>query len=128
MRKSLKSGKLKAEAQDPKEKATEELRCEIGKKIQEIRKAAGLTALKVSEELNISREALTQIETGRNNVNATMLWKLANLFGCEVSAFFPPVTKDYAYTTIDAAKVKKINERAAEWAKTIFTKKENHER
>ena len=123
MRKSPKGGKLSTETQDPKQKATEELRGEIGKKIQETRKRAGLTALHVADELEISREALTQIETGRNNVTATMLWKLAGLLGCEPDMFFPPVPKDHALTTADVAKVAKINERAAEWAKTIFTKK-----
>lgn len=118
----------KEDLQDPKETATDELRREVGKKIQEIRKRSGLTALKVSESLGISREALTQIETGRNNVNATTLWKLASLLGCEVNMFFPPVQKSYALTSADVAKIAKVNERAVEWAKTIFSKKENHVR
>ena len=125
-----KEATIKKEAgKDPKQRATEALRQEIGKRIQEMRKRSGSTALRIAEELDLTREALTQIETGRNNVSATTLWKLANLIGCEISDFFPPVQKDYALTSADVAKVAKINERAAEWAKDLWPKKgNNHDR
>ncbi|MDP2598862.1 MAG: helix-turn-helix transcriptional regulator [Candidatus Liptonbacteria bacterium] len=118
----------KEDVLDPKARATKELRQEIGKRIQEVRKRSGLTARKISEQLGITREALTQIETGRNNVNATMLWKLAGLLGCEVTYFFPPIPKEYSLTSADVARVRKIDERAAAWAKTIFNRKPINER
>jgi DNA-binding XRE family transcriptional regulator len=45
-----------------------EIRVEIGRRIAEMRRKLGLSARKVAEELGISREAVTHIETGRNMI------------------------------------------------------------
>lgn len=95
----------------------------IGRQIASIRKGSNLTARQVAEKLKVSRETLTQIETGRNNPTALMLWKLACLFQCEVSDFFPQVPEGFGittYTKSDMRRIKKIDPRAAEWAGRIF--------
>lgn len=102
--------------------AEEELRAEIGKRIAEMRKKLGLSAKRVADELKISREAVTHIETGRNNITAVSLWKLATLFDCDIVEFFPDVPDGYALTRVDTKKIEQeAGERASQWARQLFT-------
>lgn len=107
---------------DDKNDAESEVRKSIGKRIREIRNKLGFSALTVSEHLGISREAVTHIETGRNNLSAVALWKLATLFDCDVSDFFPDIPDGFALTAVDIRKVAQESESAAEWARKIFNK------
>lgn len=114
--------KKKDKIKDEKSDAEIELKKCIGKKISEMRNKLGYSALTVSEHLGISRVAVTQIETGRNNISAVALWKLATLFNCEISDFFPDVPDGYALTKVDVRKVAQENKDAAVWAEKIFNK------
>jgi len=97
------------------------LKKDIGERIASIRNGARLTARQVAEKMKIKRETLTQIETGRNNATAVMLWKLACVLHCEVSDFFPKVPEGHALTKYDMRRIEKASEpRAAEWAAEIF--------
>ena len=103
--------------------ADDDLKKYIGRQIASIRKGSDLTARQVAERLKVSRETLTQIETGRNNPTALMLWKLACLFQCEVSDFFPQIPEGFGltvYTKSDMRRINKIDPGAAEWAGKIF--------
>ena len=102
-----------------------EIRQAIGSRISEIRRKRKLSARLVGEKLNISREAVTHIETGRNNVTALVLWKLATLFHCDVEDFFPDVPDGYGLTKIDTDKIaQEGGQKAANWAKELFATKE----
>lgn len=105
--------------------ATEvEIRTEIGRRVAEMRRKLGLSARKVADELKISREAVTHIETGRNNISAVSLWKLATLFNCDIEDFFPAVPDGYALTKVDTHKIEQEGgENAARWAQKLFGKK-----
>lgn len=109
---------------EPTADATEvEIRAVIGRRIADKRKKLGLSARRVAEELNISREAVTHIETGRNNITAVSLWKLATLFNCSPADFFPEVPDGYALTRVDARKIEQEGgEQAARWARRLFGK------
>lgn len=100
--------------------ATVELRKAIGRKIKGIRKQIGHSAELVAGELGITREALTHIETGRNNITAVSLWKLACLFNCKISDFFPTIPGGYSLSKVDLTLLAREDERAAEWAKKLF--------
>ena len=98
-----------------------EIREAIGSCIAEIRRKRKLSARLVGEKLKISREAVTHIETGRNNVTAVALWKLATLFHCEVKDFFPDVPDGYSLTKVDTDKIaQEGGPKAADWAKKLF--------
>jgi transcriptional regulator with XRE-family HTH domain len=71
----------------------------------------------------MSRQNLTHIETGRHHINAVNLWKLACLFECSPSEFFPDIIKGYGLNRSDLCKVKKIEPNAVEWAKEMFGEK-----
>lgn len=104
--------------------AETEIRAEIGQRISKIRRKLGLSAKRVAEELEISREAVTHIETGRNNITAVSLWKLATLFDCEIADFFPSVPDGYSLTKVDTKKIElEAGEKAARWARQLFTQR-----
>lgn len=101
-----------------------EIRQEIGNRIAELRRKRKLSARLVGEKLGISREAITHIETGRNNINALALWKLATLFHCDITDFFPDVPDGYGLTKIDTDKIaQEGGQKAAKWARQLFGKK-----
>ncbi|HVV15042.1 MAG TPA: helix-turn-helix transcriptional regulator [Candidatus Paceibacterota bacterium] len=101
-----------------------EIRKEIGRRIAEMRSKLGLTARLVAKELHVSREAITHIETGRNNISAVSLWELATLFHCDIADFFPDIPNGYSLTRVDINKVAQMSGKTgAAWAEKIFGKK-----
>jgi transcriptional regulator with XRE-family HTH domain len=98
-----------------------EIRAEIGARIADLRRKRRLSARLVGEKLGVSREAITHIENGRNNITATTLWKLAILFRCNVEVFFPAIPDGFGLTKVDAEKIaQEGGERAAKWAAKLF--------
>jgi transcriptional regulator with XRE-family HTH domain len=93
---------------------------DVGRRIQEIRKRQNHSAARIAAELGMTREGLTQIETGRNNVNAVLLWKLACLLGCKPEDFFPAIPPGFSLSRIDLLSIAKEDERAVRWAKDLF--------
>jgi len=105
-------------------KATDrEIKKAVGKKIREMRDKLGHSASRIATELGMSREAITHIETGRNNISAVGLWKLAVLFKCDLDDFFPTVPDGYALTKVDLHKIAQEDEQAAVWAQNLFKQK-----
>lgn len=99
-----------------------EIKLDIGRKIKEIRGKLNLSAKTVADKLDLSREAITQIETGRNNVSAVLLWKLATLFNCNINDFFPEVPNGFSITKIDLLKLEQEHPNAGAWAEKLFKK------
>lgn len=98
-----------------------EIRQAIGSRIAELRRKRKLSARLVGEKLNLSREAVTHIETGRNNITALALWKLATLFHCDIKDFFPDIPDGYGLTKIDTDKIaQEGGQKAAGWARELF--------
>lgn len=98
-----------------------EIRQAIGARIAELRRKRKLSARLVGEKLGISREAVTHIENGRNNITALSLWKLATLFHCNIQDFFPDVPDGFGLTKVDTDKIaQEGGQKAANWAKSLF--------
>lgn len=97
-----------------------QIRGSVGKKIRRLREDRSQSAERVAQKLGISRVALTHIENGRNNINAVQLWKLACIFGCEVTEFFPPIPDGFALTHADYEKIAREDESAIDWAHKLF--------
>lgn len=106
-----------------REAIEKEIRESIGRKIKEMRGKLNLGASRIADELHISREAITHIETGRNNISAVSLWKLAVLFKCDPRDFFPTVPDGFALTKVDLRKLAQEDQKAPEWAERLFGKK-----
>lgn len=109
--------------EEERELTEKEIRGAIGRNIKEMRQKLNLSAAHVAKNLGISREAVTHIETGRNNISAVSLWKLAVLFKCNLKDFFPSVPDGYALTKVDVHMIEQENERAARWAERLFSNK-----
>ncbi len=109
---------------NPKDLADDEIKKEIGCNIREMRDKLHLSAANVAEKLDVTREAITQIETGRNNISAVSLWKLATLFNCDLADFFPDVPEGYGLSKVDLHTISQEGgDKAAKWAETLFKDK-----
>lgn len=116
--------KPRAKVKDDDGEIEHEIRQEIGNRIAELRRKRKLSARLVGEKLRLSREAITQVETGRNNITALALWKLATLFQCDIEDFFPAVPDGYGLTKLDTDKIaQEGGQKAARWAGELFPKK-----
>ncbi|RJO61204.1 XRE family transcriptional regulator [candidate division WS5 bacterium] len=110
-----KQGIIKASAQGDKE-----LKKIIGSRIQRVRRHLGRTADWVARGIGVSRGAITQVENGRNNISATLLWKIATVLECDIKEFFPNVPDAKTLDQADIEKIGKENERAADYARKAF--------
>ena len=95
----------------------------IGKRIKRARSRHGQSAQTIAEKVGISRSSLTQIETGRNNISATLLWKIAGVLHCEIKEFFPDVPDSTSLEKSDLDIIAKENSKAAEFMKKAFKMK-----
>lgn len=59
---------------------------EVGKRIKQLRKARSLKQDDLMEVLNLSRPAISNIETGRRNINLHQIKALADFFGVSIDA------------------------------------------
>ena len=57
---------------------------EVGKRIKQLRKARSLKQDDLMEVLNLSRPAISNIETGRRNINLHQIKSLADFFGVSI--------------------------------------------
>jgi len=92
----------------------------IGSRIKRVRRHFDRTADWVARRVGIKRGALTQIENGRNNITAALLWKIASALSCDIKEFFPGVPDSKTLSELDYATIARENEQAAEWAKKAF--------
>ncbi len=60
----------------------------LGKKIQKLRKAKGLTQEEMAEKINISRTHMGHIEQGRKAPSLKVMNKMAKLLGVKVQDLF----------------------------------------
>ncbi|MDP2708914.1 MAG: helix-turn-helix transcriptional regulator [bacterium] len=106
----------------------EEIKKEIGNNIRNLRRKMRnyLTVDKVAAKLGVTRGALTQIENGRNNVNAVTLWKLSCVLGCDIKEFFPSIPEGYELSKNDMRKIEKEgSKKATKWARELFGEPKN---
>ena len=116
--------KLKDNGSKTKDGIRKEIRVEVGQRVAELRRKRKLSARLVGEKLDITREAITHIENGRNNINAVALWELGTIFNCDIRDFFPDVPDGYALTKVDIDNVSKEGgPKAVRWADELFGKK-----
>ncbi|WP_447881417.1 helix-turn-helix domain-containing protein [Serratia fonticola] len=66
----------------------------IGQRIQQRRKEQGLTAAKLSEEIDVSQQQLSRYERGTNKINVTHLIDIATRLDTPISWFFMDFSSD----------------------------------
>lgn len=58
----------------------------IGSRMKELRKQAGFSQAIIAEYLQVDQSLISKIEKGEREASTDLLKKLAELFGCKVSA------------------------------------------
>lgn len=64
------------------------LKNQLGKRVQDLRKAQKLTQEMLAEKINIDITSLSKIETGRNYPQPETLCKISNALGVELNQLF----------------------------------------
>ena len=68
---------------------------DIGLAIQTLRKRAGIKTQKaLAKMLNISKETVHRVETGKSNYGIDALFRIAEVLDCDVAEFFQVGRKD----------------------------------
>lgn len=62
----------------------------IANNIRAERNRVRLTQEEVAEKIGISRDNYTNLENNRTTISASMLYKLKEVFGCKLDAFYLP--------------------------------------
>src|SRR5258708_6270291 len=57
--------------------------------------------------LPLTRSGLSQIENGKSNINASMLWTIAGILHMNIEEFFPKVPEASSFEKRDAEIIKK---------------------
>lgn len=68
---------------------------DIGTRIRALRYEAGLTLEKVSDELGVSIQMMSQIERGVNQLSLLNADKLAKLYGCTIEDILKEVPHEH---------------------------------
>lgn len=116
--KSEKTSKMKVLPEGDKE-----MRKIIGNRIKRIRLRFHKTAKEVAEKIGMKRGALSQVETGKNNISAVSLWKIACFLQCDIKDFFPNVPESHTLNETDLAIIAEENESAAKYIDRAFKSK-----
>jgi len=61
---------------------------EIGEEIKRIRKALGMSQMKLAEEVGVSFQQIQKYEKGVNKISTEMIQRIAGALGISVSTFF----------------------------------------
>lgn len=59
----------------------------IGERIKTLRLSYKMSQTKLGNEVGVSWQQIQKYESGKNRVAATMLWKIADIFGVQISYF-----------------------------------------
>lgn len=70
-------------------------RLEIAKRIKNARKNAGLTQGFVAKQLNLTPQAISNYERGKNNVPVSILFEMADLYGLKEFFFLDSLPESY---------------------------------
>ncbi len=57
-------------------------------RLEEIRKARGITQEELAEQLEVSRQTIGSLENGRYNPSITLAFRIAKLFGMSIEEIF----------------------------------------
>ena len=62
---------------------------QIGNMIKTIRKSMQITQETLADKIGVSTQQVHKYETGKDCISSTKLADIANVFGCDISIFFP---------------------------------------
>ncbi len=98
------------------------LKKDIAERIRRARRARDYTVQYVADSIDISREALNQIERGKNHINAVTLYKLATRLDCPLTTFFPEIDGDFALGPKGRTLITEADPGSLAWIEDMFKK------
>jgi transcriptional regulator with XRE-family HTH domain len=63
----------------------------LGKKIRELRKAAGLNQTELGKPLSLSYQQIQKFENGQNRIGSGQLWQICEFLNVSIAAMFEGV-------------------------------------
>ena len=71
----------------------------VGQNIRTLRCRNGMTTRNLADRLGISSQQISRYERGINKIDASIVFKIINIFGVPYEALFPePETEDFSQT------------------------------
>ncbi|MEX3932170.1 helix-turn-helix domain-containing protein [Paraburkholderia phymatum] len=82
-------------------RAEEEIAVQVGRALANARLDAGRTQEEVAELLELDKQTISRIETGRSWPSPARLVALSSLYGIEVSSLFVPPSSESRHVAVD---------------------------
>jgi transcriptional regulator with XRE-family HTH domain len=76
---------------------SQELSAHIGRRLNELRLAKGLSLAQVAARCGVSLQQIHRYETGDNTISAPMLWSLSRCLDVEIGYFFEGISEGAAF-------------------------------
>ena len=74
-------------------RAEEDVRRMVGRNVQRLRKAAGLSQAALAERMGVDRADVSGLELGQRNPTILSLWHVAEALGAQLQHFFQEEAK-----------------------------------
>lgn len=97
-----------------------ELYLQLGKRIREARKGAGLTQAELASLISLSRTSVTNIELGRQHILLHTLYDMASALGREVTDLMPEM-KPESREDLTERIPDGLDEREREWIESLVS-------
>ncbi len=102
--------------------------CDVGNTVKLLRRAFSMTQSELAKQLEISPQQLHKYEVGIDRISATMIYKISDVFQCDISMFFFTEKKENGNGLLRVAekatkfnyKMKKSNDEPIELLKIFF--------
>ncbi len=69
----------------------------IGEKIKSLRKSNGMSQEVLAQKLNVNRNLLSRVETGKNDPTITMVKDIATIFNVDIASLADMKSKSMSY-------------------------------
>lgn len=78
----------------------------IGEKIQSLRKSSGMSQEVLAQKLNVNRNLLSRVETGKNDPDFSLVVNVSKIFNVDIASLADLDNKSLSYED----KIKEIND------------------
>ena len=96
----------------------------IGEKIQSLRKSSGMSQEVLAQKLNVNRNLLSRVETGKNDPDFSLVVNVSKIFNVDIASLADLDNKSLSYED----KIKEINDQKRESIFGIFNDRLNREK
>ncbi|MGO9165617.1 MAG: helix-turn-helix domain-containing protein [Candidatus Sulfotelmatobacter sp.] len=92
-----------------------EINKRFGRRLAQCRKRSGLSQEKLAKALRLTRTSITNIEHGRQPIQLSTLYAIAEALSLEPTDLMPGLPKAVGETSVDRKQLKGLSVRATNW-------------